>query len=76
MAVQNVTPSTGGSINCKWNPAMATFTPRDRAAFREVDAALQRIAEAAARAGTADDADWSEVSAAILDAHRMIDEMS
>lgn len=75
MAVQNVTPSTNGPINCKWNPAMATFTPRDHTAFREVDAALHRIAEAAARAGSADDADWSEVSAAMVDAHRMIDEL-
>lgn len=76
MAVQNVTPSTSGSINGKWNPAMVTFAPRDHTAFREVDAALQRIAEAAARAGTTDDADYSEVSAAILDAHRLIDEMT
>lgn len=76
MAVQNFNPSESGSINRKWNPAMVTFTPRDPRAFREIDAALHRIAEAAARAGTTDDADYSEVSAAILDAHRLIDEMT
>lgn len=76
MAVQNLTSSTRGTNNRKWNPAMVTLTPRDRLAFREIDAALHRIAEAAARAGSADDADWSEVYAAMHNAHKLIDELS
>jgi len=55
---------------------MATFVPRDPVAFKEIDVALHGIAEAAARAGTAEDADWSQVHRAIFEAYRLIDELS
>lgn len=61
-----------GIVNRKWNPQMGSFTSQDSIAFRDVDAALLRIAEAAALAGPSDDADWSGVYAAMLEGHQLI----
>lgn len=76
MAVEDYVSSDGGAESRKWNSAMATFVPRDPVAFKEIDVALHGIAEAAARAGTAEDADWSQVHRAIFEAYRLIDELS
>ncbi|MFV0662839.1 hypothetical protein [Denitromonas sp.] len=67
MATQNHTQlPEGGKINHQF----ARTSPE----FRALDDALTRIAEAAAEAGNTDDADWTDVYAAIGDAHRLIAE--
>lgn len=78
MAELDFTPLEGGAIQKRLTAAHtpATALPRGPAALVEIYAALTRIAEAGAEAGTADDADWSGVYAAILDAHRRVIELS
>lgn len=67
MATQNHSNSTeGGEINQQFGRVSSQFRP--------LDEALTRIADVAAEAGNADDADWTEVYAAIGDAHRLIAE--
>lgn len=67
MATQNHTQlPEGGKINHQF----ARTSPE----FRALDGVLARIAESAAEAGNTDDADWTDVYAAIGDAHRLIAE--
>lgn len=58
--------SEGGKINHQFG--------RTSPEFNTLDDALARIAEAAAEAGNTDDADWTDVYAAIADTHRLFAE--